>query len=145
MGKLVNFNQTAKTKSGARAQIASDRPSRSDAEDAVRTLICWAGDNPKRPGMLVTPARVVQAYDEWFSGYAQDPRDYLSRTFDEVAGYDEMVVLRDVSFESHCEHHLLQLLVEPILAISHANGLLEFRSSPDLSMSMQSAFKFKKR
>src|SRR4029079_2454777 len=107
MAKVVAIKQQpVKTKQSARAKAVSDRPSRSDAEDAVRTLIRWAGDNPKRPGMLGTPARVVRAYEEWFSGYAQDPRDYLSRTFDEVAGYDEMVVLRDISFESHCEHHL---------------------------------------
>src|SRR6266446_5461144 len=105
MGRVV-ANRTTKTKSGVRAH----RPSRSDAEDAVRTLIRWAGDNPRRPGMVGTPARVVRAYEEWFSGYAQDPREYLSRTFDEVAGYDEVVVLRDVSFESHCEHHLAPII-----------------------------------
>ena len=118
MGKVVSIRQTAKTKPGARTVAASDRPSRSDAEDAVRTLIRWAGDNPKRAGMLGTPARVVRAYEEWFSGYAQDPRDYLSRTFDEVAGYDEMVVLRDISFESHCEHHLA-----PIIGRAHIGYL----------------------
>src|ERR1039458_4064088 len=69
-----------------------------------------AGDNPKRQGMRGTPARVVRAYEEWFSGYAENPRDYLSRTFDEVAGYDEIVVLRDISFESHCEHHLAPII-----------------------------------
>jgi len=109
----LTFNelkQTVKTKPGPRAQIAPDRPSRSEAEDAVRTLIRWAGDNPSRPGMAGTPARVVRAYEEWFSGYAQDPREYLSRTFDEVAGYDEVVVLRDISFESHCEHHLAPII-----------------------------------
>lgn len=119
MGRVVPIIQRAKTKSAVRAPVASgDRPSRSDAEDAVRTLIRWAGDNPKRQGMLGTPARVVRAYEEWFSGYAQDPRDYLSRTFDEVAGYDEMVVLRDISFASHCEHHLA-----PIIGRAHIGYL----------------------
>jgi GTP cyclohydrolase I len=83
-----------------------DRPSRAEAEEAVRTLIRWAGDNPGREGLLNTPARVVRAYEEWFAGYAQDPGDHLTRTFEEVAGYDEMVVLRDVRFVSHCEHHM---------------------------------------
>jgi len=111
MAKVVAIKQQpVKTKQSARAKAVSDRPSRSEAEDAVRTLIRWAGDNPSRPGMIGTPARVVRAYEEWFSGYAQDPREYLSRTFDEVAGYDEVVVLRDISFESHCEHHLAPII-----------------------------------
>ena len=110
MRKAVTVGQSAKTKLGARKSIAIDKPTRSDAEDAVRTLILWAGDNPKRQGMRGTPARVVRAYEEWFSGYAENPRDYLSRTFDEVAGYDEIVVLRDISFESHCEHHLAPII-----------------------------------
>ena len=110
MGKVVAIKQTVKTRPSSRVQIAPDRPSRSEAEDAVRTLIRWAGDNPSRPGMVGTPARVVRAYEEWFSGYAQDPREYLSQTFDEVAGYDEVIVLRDISFESHCEHHLAPII-----------------------------------
>jgi GTP cyclohydrolase I len=89
---------------------ASAKPSRAEAEAAVRTLIRWAGDNPDREGLLATPARVVRAYEEWFSGYGDDPRDYLSRTFDEVGGYDEIVLLRNVRFESHCEHHMAPIL-----------------------------------
>jgi GTP cyclohydrolase IA len=110
MEKTVTVDQTVKTKLDSRQSIATDKPTRSEAEDAVRTLIRWAGDNPKRQGMRGTPARVVRAYEEWFSGYAENPRDYLSRTFDEVAGYDEIVVLRDISFESHCEHHLAPII-----------------------------------
>lgn len=87
-----------------------DKPSRSEAEEAVRTLLRWAGDQPNREGLLGTPSRVVRAYEEWFSGYAQDPKAYLSRTFDEVAGYDEIVTLRDIPFESHCEHHLAPII-----------------------------------
>jgi GTP cyclohydrolase I len=87
-----------------------DRPSRADAEDAVRTLIRWAGDDPGREGLLGTPARVARAYEEWFAGYSQNPRDYLQRTFEEVGGYDEIVLLRDVRFESHCEHHLAPII-----------------------------------
>jgi len=92
-------------------KVASSRkPSRSQAEDAVRTLLRWAGDEPGREGLLGTPARVVRAYEEWFSGYEQDPKVYLSRTFEEVAGYDEIVALRDIPFESHCEHHLAPII-----------------------------------
>lgn len=110
MRKAVTVDQSAKAKPATRQSIAIDKPTRSDAENAVRTLIHWAGDNPNRQGMRGTPARVVRAYEEWFSGYAENPRDYLSRTFDEVAGYDEIVVLRDISFESHCEHHLAPII-----------------------------------
>jgi GTP cyclohydrolase I len=86
------------------------KPSRADAEEAVRTLIRWAGDEPEREGLAATPARVVRAYEEWFAGYQEDPRDFLKRTFEEVAGYDEMVLLRDVRFESHCEHHIASII-----------------------------------
>jgi GTP cyclohydrolase IA len=89
---------------------SADKPTRSQAEEAVRTLLRWAGDEPKREGLLGTPARVVRAYEEWFSGYEQDPKSYLSRTFEEVAGYDEIVALRDIPFESHCEHHLAPII-----------------------------------
>src|SRR5689334_18803204 len=85
---------------------ASSRPSRAEAESAVRMLIRWAGDDPDREGLLATPSRVARAYEEWFGGYDEDPRDYLKRTFEEVAGYDEIVLLRDVRFVSHCEHHM---------------------------------------
>ncbi len=84
------------------------------AEDAVRTLLRWAGDDPTREGLLDTPKRVVKAYREWFGGYAVDPGEYLRRTFEEVAGYDEMVVLRGIDFESHCEHH-----IAPIIGRAH--------------------------
>jgi GTP cyclohydrolase I len=84
--------------------------SRTDAEAAVRTLLSWAGDDPDREGLLDTPKRVVDAYRDWFSGYAIDPADYLRRTFEEVGGYDEMIVLRDITFESHCEHHMAPII-----------------------------------
>lgn len=86
------------------------RPSRSEAEAAVRTLIQWAGDDPDREGLLDTPGRVVRAYEELFAGYESDPREYLERTFEEVAGYDELVVLRDIRVVSFCEHHMLPFL-----------------------------------
>jgi GTP cyclohydrolase IA len=86
------------------------RPSREEAEDAVRTLIRWAGDDPTREGLKNTPGRVVRAYEEYFAGYATDPAELLGRTFQETNGYDEMVVLRDIRFESHCEHHLAPII-----------------------------------
>jgi len=89
---------------------SDDRPSRSQAEEAVRVLLRWAGDDPNREGLRGTPGRVARAYEEWFGGYQQDPGDYLSRTFEEVAGYDEIVALRDIPFESHCEHHLAPII-----------------------------------
>ena len=84
--------------------------SRAQAEDAVRTLLRYAGEDPTREGLLDTPRRVVEAYGDWFSGYALDPEEYLKRTFEEVAGYDEMIVLRDISYESHCEHHMAPII-----------------------------------
>ncbi|QQP95016.1 GTP cyclohydrolase I FolE [Lysobacter enzymogenes] len=95
-----------------------DKPSREQAEAAVRTLLAWAGEDPQREGLLDTPKRVVTAYGDWFSGYTDDPREYLARTFEEVAGYDEMIVLRDIEFESHCEHHMA-----PIIGKAHVGYL----------------------
>ena len=110
MAKTVAGARRTRAKSTARTRPAEGKPSRSEAESAVRTLLRWAGDDPRREGLLGTPARVVRAYEEWFSGYDEEPRDYLSRTFDEVGGYDEIVVLRDIDFESHCEHHLAPII-----------------------------------
>ncbi len=89
---------------------ASEQPTREEAERAVRTLIRWAGDDPEREGLHDTPARVARAFKEWFSGYEEDPYLYLKATFEETDGYDEMVVLRDIRFESHCEHHLAPII-----------------------------------
>ena len=95
-----------------------DSADRAAAEDAIRTLLRWAGEDPTREGLLDTPKRVVNAYRDWYSGYAQDPREYLARTFQEVAGYDELIVLRDIEFESHCEHHMA-----PIIGKAHVGYL----------------------
>ncbi|HEY4559147.1 MAG TPA: GTP cyclohydrolase I FolE [Lysobacter sp.] len=95
-----------------------DKPTREQAEAAVRTLLRWAGDDPLREGLLDTPKRVAKAYQDWFSGYGEDPADYLKRTFEEVEGYDEMIVLRDIEFESHCEHHMA-----PIIGKAHVGYL----------------------
>ena len=81
-----------------------------EAEAAIRTLLRWAGDDPSREGLRDTPRRVAKAYQEWFAGYAQDPTAYLARTFEEVAGYDEIIVLRNIEFESHCEHHMAPII-----------------------------------
>ncbi|MCB1552361.1 MAG: GTP cyclohydrolase I FolE [Xanthomonadales bacterium] len=98
--------------------MSAKRPERSEAESAVRTLLRWAGEDPDREGLRDTPARVARAYQDWFSGYADDPADYLARTFEEVAGYDELIVLRDIEFESHCEHHMA-----PIIGKAHVGYL----------------------
>jgi GTP cyclohydrolase I len=92
------------------ARAARNRPTRAAAEDAVRTLIRWAGDDPGREGLAGTPARVVRSFEEFFSGYEEDPVAILQRTFEETNGYDEMVVLRDIRFESHCEHHMVPII-----------------------------------
>ena len=91
-----------------------NKPSRKQAEEAVKTLIKWAGDNPEREGLLETPKRVVNSYKEFFSGYDSKPEQILSKTFDEVEGYDEMVIVRDITIESHCEHHMV-----PFIGIAH--------------------------
>jgi len=98
------------------------RPSREEAEEAVRTLIRWAGDDPTREGLVGTPNRVIRAYEEFFAGYDEDPTEILGRTFDETGGYDEMVVLRDIEFFSHCEHHIV-----PIIGKAHIGYLPDQR------------------
>lgn len=100
-------------KTTAKSAVTKDQ-----AEAAVRTLLAWAGEDPTREGLLDTPKRVVEAYGDWYSGYAEDPREFLERTFKEVAGYDEMIVLRDIEFESHCEHHMA-----PIIGRAHVGYL----------------------
>ncbi len=95
---------------GDQAKIAPVKPSREETEEAVRVLLRWAGDDPERPGLLGTPDRVVRAYEEYFQGYSQDPHELLGRTFDETDGYDEIVVLKDIPFASHCEHHIAPII-----------------------------------
>ena len=90
--------------------MTNKKPSRQEAEAAVRTLLEWAGDDPSRDGLIDTPARVVKAYEEYFSGYDDEPEKILGRSFDETAGYDEIVVLKDIEFASHCEHHIAPIL-----------------------------------
>ena len=98
------------------AAADAQRPSRHEAEEAVRTLIRWAGDDPRREGLRGTPERVARSYEEFFSGYESDPREILQRTFEEVEGYDEMVVLKDIRFESYCEHHMVPIIGQAHIA-----------------------------
>jgi GTP cyclohydrolase IA len=108
-GKPVDLKRLRKD-----SQAALVKPSRAEAEEAVRTLIRWAGDDPTRDGLVETPARVARAWEEWFSGYGSDPVAHLTRDFEEDEGYDEMILLRDIRFESHCEHH-----IAPIIGKAH--------------------------
>jgi GTP cyclohydrolase I len=100
---------TSKAKKTTQSEAAG-RPTRDEAEAAVRVLLRWAGDDPQREGLLDTPARVVRSYEEFFAGYSIEPRELLARTFSEVDGYDEMIVLKDIRFESYCEHHLVPII-----------------------------------
>ena len=99
-------------------KTAVRRPSRKQAEAAVETLLRWAGEDPEREGLIDTPKRVAAAYEDWFRGYKEDPVRFLKRTFEEVEGYDEVIVLRDITFESHCEHHMA-----PIIGVAHVGYL----------------------
>ena len=94
----------------ATKRVEAGRPDRADVEDAFRTIIRWTGDDPARNGLIETPARVARAFDEFFAGYGQDPTSLLQKTFEEIEGYDEMIVLRRIRFESHCEHHLAPII-----------------------------------
>ncbi len=108
-----------KNNGAARLKLTSEapprpRPTRAEAEEAVRTLLAWSGDDPSREGLLDTPKRVAAAFEEYFSGYGADPVEALSRTFEDVAGYDDMVMLRDIRVQSHCEHH-----IAPFVGVAH--------------------------
>src|SRR5581483_5704098 len=107
---MTSVSKTAATTS------TSARPTRDEAEAAVATLIRWAGDDPVREGLEETPARVVRSYEEFFAGYAQDPEEILRTTFEETEGYDEMVVLRNIDFHSHCEHHMVPIIGKAFVA-----------------------------
>jgi len=119
MDNVTDRNLAAVSASSTAAQ---ERPSRTEAEAAVRTLIRWAGDDPTREGLIDTPNRVVRAWEDFFAGYEQDPIDVLSRTFEEVDGYDEIVLMRDIRVESHCEHHIV-----PIIGKAHVAYLPNHR------------------
>lgn len=105
-------------------RLAAPRPSREQAEEAVRTLIAWAGDDPSREGLLDTPKRVVNAYGELFAGYGKNPADDLKRVFEDVQGYDDMVVLRDIPYVSHCEHHMVPFFGKAHVAYYPLRGVV---------------------
>lgn len=117
MGKLDELERLAGCES-----IEILRPTRAEAEAAIRTILRWVGEDPTREGLRDTPSRVVRSYEEFFEGYAKDPRDILARTFSEVNGYDEMIVLKDIRFESYCEHHMV-----PIIGKAHVAYLPRMR------------------
>tara|TARA_B100000927_G_scaffold19437_1_gene14791 strand:+ start:1801 stop:2385 length:585 start_codon:yes stop_codon:yes gene_type:complete len=100
----------------------NQKPTREEAEEAVRTLISWAGDDPSREGLIETPKRVVKSYEEFYEGYGQDPEEILSKVFEEIEGYDEIVLVKDIPLESHCEHHMV-----PILGKAHVAYLPDQR------------------
>jgi GTP cyclohydrolase I len=115
--------QTKRTQSEPGKQSVK-RPSRDEAEEAVRTLLRWAGDDPNRQGLLETPSRVVRAYEEWFRGYLEDPYELLQKTFEETEGYDEMVVLKEIPFSSHCEHHMAPIIGQAHVAYLPTNKVV---------------------
>lgn len=110
MDTVVNKPNPASAEQDRDLADASGKPSREQAEEAVRTLIRWAGDDPGREGLLDTPARVVRSYEEFFAGYDQDPEEVLMRTFEEVGGYDEIVLVKDIELHTHCEHHMVPII-----------------------------------
>ena len=119
MDKTTTAEKTLKVVDGDKGKVpdmdgpiepVADKPNRAEAEEAVRTLIKWAGDDPDREGLMDTPSRVVRSYEEFFDGYGRCPKTILQRTFEETDGYDEIVLLRDIRFESHCEHHMAPII-----------------------------------
>jgi GTP cyclohydrolase I len=118
------MDASAKPRQASTAIAAIQRPSREEAEAAVRTLIAWAGDDPTREGLLDTPRRVTKAYGEFFAGYEQDPAETLARTFKEVGGYDDIVLVKDIPFSSHCEHHMVPFFGKAHIAYLPHDGVV---------------------
>jgi GTP cyclohydrolase I len=118
------MDASVRTQPASLAVEAPKRPSRAEAEAAVRTLIAWAGDNPDREGLLDTPRRVVSTYEELYSGYGEDPAEILTRTFKEVGGYDDIVLVRDIPFASHCEHHMMPMTGKAHIAYLPQDGVV---------------------
>ena len=110
MSRPPRDDEYAKAKAAAEAAAKKGKPSRDEVEEAVRTILRWAGEDPSRDGLIETPKRVVKAQQEYFAGYAMDPTEILSKTFEEIEGYDEMISLRAIRFESHCEHHMAPII-----------------------------------
>lgn len=110
MNPTPRDSEYAQAKAAAEAAAKKGKPSRAEVEEAVRTILRWAGEDPARDGLIETPKRVVKAYSEYFTGYDMDPQEILSKTFEEIEGYDEMISLRGIRFESHCEHHMAPII-----------------------------------
>ena len=121
--KTLNSGYSGSVEAGV-SDNPVDRPSRSEAEDAVRTLLRWIGENPGREGLLNTPKRVVKAYEEFFAGYHQDPDDILGTIFEEVEGYDDMVLVKDIDFAAHCEHHMVPFIGKAHIAYYPNGGVV---------------------
>ena len=128
-----------------RPEATSDRPGQAEVEVAFRTIIQWTGDDPDRNGLIETPERMARAFQEFFVGHSQNPTEILQKTFEEIEGYDEMIALRGIRFESHCEHHWLQSLAKPLWPTFQVAEWLVLASLPALPRHMRSAFRFKKR
>ena len=109
MDRPSRRSASAETQAAA-AAASKGKPSRAEVEEAVRTILRWAGEDPTRDGLIETPKRVTKAYEEYFAGYAMDPKEILNKTFEEIEGYDEMISLRGIRFESHCEHHMAPII-----------------------------------
>lgn len=120
----MDVRATSKTSLDTKTTEKAVKPSRKEAEDAVRTLIAWAGDNPEREGVLETPRRVVDSFSEIYAGYGQDPARVLNKTFKDVGGYDDIVLLRDIPFHSHCEHHMVPFFGKAHIAYLPHDGVV---------------------
>ena len=121
------------------------RPDRTDVETAFRTIIRWAGDDPERPGLIETPGRVARAFEEFFAGYRQDPTLILEKTFEEIEGYDEMIVLRGIRFESHCEHHMTPITGKAWVAYVPSGRVVGISKLARVVELMRSASRFRKK
>lgn len=122
--KITSEKEITSTRVNSSREAKQAAPTREQAEEAVRTLIAWTGDNPDREGLKDTPKRVVKAFDELFKGYNQDPTEVLARTFEEVAGFDDMVMLRDINIHSHCEHHMIPFIGKAHIAYFPTNRVV---------------------
>jgi GTP cyclohydrolase I len=128
-----------------RLPAASSRPSREEAKAAVRTLIAWAGDNPDREGLRSTPDRVARAFEELYSGYGHDPAEVLTTTFKDVAGYTDMVLVRDIPFFSHCEHHMVPFMGKAHIAYHPISGVIGLSNLPGWWTSMRGGCRRRRR
>ena len=127
------------------ASAAAGKPARSEVEDAFRTIIRWTGDDPTRDGLVETPARVTNAFEEWFAGYNTDPEALLNKTFEEIEGYDEMIVLRAIPFESHCEHHMAPIIGRAWIAYIPRGRVVGISKLARVVESTPSAYKSRKK